>query len=1169
MADFLSELEKRVLIFDGAMGTMIQQQHLSSADFGGQEGCNEILNVTRSDIITHVHRAYLTAGADVIETNTFGANAMNLGEYGLEARVYELNKAGAEIAKKTVAEYTDKPRFVAGSIGPGTKSPIRGEITFEALEKTYCDQTKGLIEGGVDILLIETCFDLLQTKTALAGIQKYFTEANKQLPVMVQVTIEQTGKMLLGTEIEAVVAALEPYEYITMLGLNCATGPKNMNDAIRYLSTHWKKPISCQPNAGLPKNENGKMVYDLSAPEFVATMKEYVDKYGLSVVGGCCGTTPEFIALLAKEMKMCTLTQRTSSYQPSIASIFSATTLDQNPKPLIIGEKMNVTTQNKEFKKLVLAEEYDKILSFAKQQVDEGAHVLDVCVDMTGEKKPATYYMAQIIGKRDVGLASLLTVPLVLDSDNPETIVEYGLKHIPGRAIINSINLEDGGKRIARVLPLAKKYGAAVIALTIDENGMALTADSKVAVAKRIYDAAAKYGIRAQDLLFDVLTLPISTGQEDYKTAGIETLEAIKRIKQEIPGAYTVLGISNISFGLKHHARRILNSVFLHEAIAAGLDAAIVNAKKIYPLHELAPEEVSLAKALIYQKPNQHSLPGKNQKNPLEAYLTYFDTVSGIREEEKETESMTLEETIKRCIIKGEKEAKIGKAKLPLHVILDEALKKYSALDIVNTILLDGMKTVGDLFGAGKLQLPFVLKSAEVMKTAVTYLEQFMEKKEGLSKGTIVLATVKGDVHDIGKNLVDIILSNNGYTVKNLGIKQPSDAIIAAAQKYNANVIGLSGLLVKSTLEMKYVIEDLEKQGLSIPVVCGGAALQRAYVEDDLRVAYKGKGPAFYANDAFEGLEVLDRLQDQKTREGIVLKGKTVVQKEDRKEQELAGGEPIRKDIAIPLPPFYGTIMHTHISLDDIYQYINTIALFRGQWGFKQRALSKEEYDALLQTTVEPLFVTLKEECKNYLQPRIVYGYFPCQSAGDDLIVYSPDTYSSDKKTEGKKTEIERFTLPRQKEGRRLCIADYFASVDTGKYDCVAFSVVTIGDKIKQVMNQRNAEGKYAEYLYLHGIAVESTEALAEYTHKKIREELGLATEDGKTIPELFHQKYRGSRYSFGYPACPNLEDQVKLFRLLQPQRIGVSLTETFQMVPEESTSAIIVHHLQAKYFNV
>ncbi len=1134
---FLSELEKRVLVFDGAMGTMIQQQKLASLDFDGHDGCNEILNVTKPDIITSIHRAYLAAGADVIETNTFGANAMNLSEYGLESRVYELNKSAAEIAKKAAAEFTG--RFVAGSIGPGTKSPSRGEITFESLEKTYYEQVAGLIDGGADIMLVETCYDLLQTKAALAAIQKYFVDSHKRLPVMAQVTIEQTGRMLLGTEIEAVAATLEPYD-IDVLGLNCATGPENMNDALRYLSMHWKKAISCQPNAGLPKIENGNMAYDLQPLEFVASLRRYVKEYGLNVVGGCCGTTPEFIALLAKTIAMEQPKVRSIVHQPSIASMFSATTIEQDPKPLIIGEKMNATTQNKEFKQLVTNEEYDKILDFARHQA-EGAHALDLCVDIAGGKKPASYYLENIVSR----LAPILSVPLVLDSDAPENVVEYGLKHIPGRAVINSVNLEDGGKRMDAIFSLAKKYGAAVIALSIDENGMALTADRKVAVAKRICESAVHHGLRPQDMLFDVLTLPISTGQEEYKTAAVETLEAIKRIRHEIPGAYTVLGISNISFGLKQHGRRVLNSVFLHEAVNAGLDAALVNAMKIYPMQQLPQKEIELARALIYHQ----KVDGLE---PLEAFLSYFDNATA-PEMHADNEEHTLEDALKNCIIKGEKEIRLGKARAPLSFILDEALKKYNALEIINTYLLNAMRTVGKLFNAGRLQLPFVLRSAEVMKAAVSYLEPFIETAKGsTSKGTIVLATVKGDVHDIGKNLVDIILSNNGYTVNNLGIKQSSDAIIKAASETKADAVGLSGLLVKSMLEMKNILEDMELRGMSLPVICGGAALQRNYVESELRSAYSG--PVYYALDAFEGLKILDELTNTKTRDAKILDGKRIAQIKGYPEHPANSEEAVRKDVAIPTPLFYGTRIIS-ATAEEIYPYINTTALFRGQWGYRQRALSAAEYECLLKSWVYPLFEQMKNEYRTILQPKAVYGYFACKSCGDDLVIYDNNGQ-----------ELERFAFPRQRHGKKLSISDFFSA---DKMDVIGIAAVTAGPLVKEEMNLLKCNNGYERYLYLHGLAVESAEAMAEYTHRKMREEMGIANEDGARIEDLFHQKYRGCRYSFGYPACPNLEDQVKLFRLLHPEQIGISLTETFQMVPEESTSAIIVHHPQARYFSV
>lgn len=857
MPDFLDELEKRIIIFDGAMGTMIQK---ALPDY---ECSNEELNLSNPQIIQQIHEEYLNAGADVIETNTFGANLITLKDFGLDSKLYSINKAGAKIARKAADKFQDK--FVAGSIGPGTKMPSLQQITFEELEKSYVAQIWGLVNGGVDLLLIETCYDLLQTKAALSAVQKYFEIFDKQLPVMVQVTIEENGKMLLGTEIDAVVASLEPYDIITSLGFNCATGPKNMNEYLRYLSNNWNKFISCQPNAGLPRLENGKQTYDLTPKEFVETLKQYISDYGINIVGGCCGTNPEFIEELAKSVNGINPKKRNPVYMPSLSSLYSSVPIVQNPKPLLIGERMNVTTNSKEFKQMVVNEEYDKIVALAKQLVSQGSHALDLCVDLSGEKYPAQYYLEKIV----LNLNKYIDVPLIIDSDNLENMAEPALRNLSGRTLINSVNLESGEKKLESILPIAKKYGASVIALTIDEDGMALTADKKIAIAKRIHAIAENYRFRNEDLFFDMLTLPISTGQLEYKDCAKETLEAIAKVKSKIPGCFTILGVSNISFGLKQYARNVLNSVFLHEAVFYGLDAAIVNPSKIFPLNSLKDEEMTLAKSLIYNRKI-------NGKDALEAYIEHFAKTSN-QNNNQIIDSLSLEDSIKSCIIDGLKEQKFNSKKMVLNELLEEARAKYQPFDIINKILLPAMDEVGILFGKGKLQLPFVLKSADVMKEAVAYLESYLPKNQNTCRGKIVLATVKGDVHDIGKNLVNLILSNNGYMVHDLGIKQSSDSIIHSAIQQGADAIWLSGLLVKSLWEMKNVVEDLAKMNLSYPVICGGTAVSKQYVERDLRMAYQSKGPVYYAKDAFEGIAIMDKLQNQSTRKSFIDEGKDIV----------------------------------------------------------------------------------------------------------------------------------------------------------------------------------------------------------------------------------------------------------------------------------------------------
>src|SRR6266567_1438597 len=862
MKSFLETVRERVVIYDGAMGTEIQERNPSLDDYWGQENCSEILVLSRPDIIKDIHAAYFKAGADVVETDTFGGTSIVLGEFGFADKVHEINKRAAELAREVAADFSTpgKPRFVAGSMGPGTKLPSLGHIGFEAMWKSYLEQALGLIDGGVDVLLIETCQDILQTKIALAAVFDAMKQVGKRLPVQAQVTLQDTGLMLLGTEIGAVETTLEPYD-CEVVGLNCATGPKEMNDAVRYLAHNSPQEIAIQPNAGLPQSTG--QVYRLTPQELAEYHKKFITEYGVRIVGGCCGTTPEHIRVVTEVCSNLEPVKRDVKITAGASSAYSMIPLDLDPKPLIVAEEMNTTTRVESFKNMVREGKYDDILALAKKLVSEGSHMLDLCCAIVGEDEKA--YISNILDK----VATRVPAPILVDSTEAD-VIEEALKRIPGKAIINSINLEDGEKRTSKVLPMAKRFGAAVIALTIDEDGMALTADKKVAIAKRIHELATeKYGIRPVELIFDALTLPISTGQQDYWTAGLETLNAVKRIKQELPEVKTILGVSNISFGLDVYPRRVLNSVFLHEAVENGLDIAIVNYAKIYPLYKIPEIEVELARKLIYYD--------KSAGDPLQVYMAHFTGLDKQPQAEvAPLESLTVEDKLKRCIINGEKALGDGAQKQTLEQILEDALKQYSPLEVINNVLLGGMKTVGELFGARKMQLPSVLDSAGVMKQAVAYLEPKMEKKEGNQKGTLVLATVKGDVHDIGKNLVDIILTNNGYKVVNLGIKQPSNTIIAAAQEHKAHAIGLSGLLVKSTLEMKYVIQDLQAQALDFPVICGGAALTRKYVEDDLRREYSNS--VFYADDAFAGLHLMDDLtsangaRDKRLEEGRKIK---------------------------------------------------------------------------------------------------------------------------------------------------------------------------------------------------------------------------------------------------------------------------------------------------------
>jgi len=1159
MSAFLQTVRERVVIYDGAMGTNIQFRNPSVDDFWGKEGCNEILVLSRPDIIRDIHADFFKVGCDVVETDTFGAASIVLAEYDLQDKVAEINIAAANIARQVAQQFStsDRPRFVAGSIGPTTKLPSLGHITFDNMAAAFEQQAAALIEGGVDVLLIETSQDLLQTKAALAGVFDALRKSGKRLPVTVQVTLEATGTMLLGTEIGAALTALEPFD-VDVIGLNCATGPAEMNDAVRFLGANSTKEVSVLPNAGLPQNEGGRAVYKLTPQELATYHKHFVQDYGVRIVGGCCGTTPEHLKAVVDAVGGVEPANREVKPVAAASSAYTSVPLDLDPKPLIVAEEMNTTTRVEHFRNLVRGQKYDDILTLAKKLVNDGSHMLDLCCAIVGEDEKG--YITSILEK----IATRVPAPILVDSTEAD-VVEEALKRIPGKAIINSINLEDGEKRTSLVLPMAKRYGAAVIALTIDEAGMALTAEKKAAIAHRIFDLATqKYGLHPTDLIFDALTLPISTGQEEYRTAGIETLKAIERIKKELPDVKTILGVSNISFGLDAYPRRVLNSVFMHEAVNHGLDLAIVNYTKIYPLYKIPQEEVELARKLIFRD--------TSAGDPLQVYMQHFAGTKGKVQGSTtaHVDTLSIEDKLKFAIINGEKSVGEGTHKKSLEQLLEDALATYTALDLINTVLLDGMKTVGDLFGARKMQLPSVLDSAGVMKAAVAYLEPKMEKKAGSQKGTIVLATVKGDVHDIGKNLVDIILSNNGFRVINLGIKQPGDVIIKAAQEHQADAIGLSGLLVKSTLEMKYVIQDLERQKLDFPVLCGGAALTRKYVEDDLRKEYSNA--VFYSDDAFGGLHIMEDLvsadgkRDSRLKEGRTVKEYArAVAVDEESGPVFAERSPVVGDAPnIPEPPFWGVRVKKDYDLRELFRYINETALFKNQWQLK--TASQEDYVRLVEEKFRPIKKQLEDEiiASALFEPRVVWGYFPCQGDGNNVVVYEADVRAGVPAPR----ELLRFTFPRQREGRKLCISDFFAPKSSGKLDVIGLSLVTVGSKASVETQRLFEAGEYTKYLYLHGLSVETAEALAEFHHRLMRIELGIAGDDSANIRDLFHQKYRGSRYSFGYPACPNLEDQTKLFALLKPEEnVGVRLTSGFLLEPEQSTSALVVHHPAAKYF--
>ena len=1167
MPNLLDTLKERIVVFDGAMGTNLQVQNLTLDDFGGPrfEGCNENLLVTRPDAVEKVHVGFLDVGCDVIETNSFNGTPVDFAEYDIAEKAYEMNVLAARLAKRVASDYStkEKPRWVAGSMGPGRKLPTLGHITYADLRDAYSVQVRGLLDGGVDLLIVETCQDLLQTKAALAAIFAVFEEKRVRVPVIAQVTIEVFGTMLNGTEISAALTALSPFP-IDVIGMNCGTGPKHMTESIRYICENTPLPVSVLPNAGLPSVVEGKMHYDETPESFTAQLVHFANDFGANIVGGCCGTTPAHLRLVVEAMQRITPKQRHGKVLPAASSIYMQQPYVQDASFLIVGERVNASG-SKKMRDLLNVEDWDGLVALGKEQEREGAHILDVNVDFVGRDGVAD--MHELASR----LVTNVKIPLMFDSTEWQKM-EAGLQHAGGKCILNSTNYEDGVPRFLKVIDLAKRYGASVVVGTIDEDGMARTTEGKVKIAKRAYDQATKEaGLPASDIFFDPLALPISTGIEEDRRNALATVEAIRRIKAELPGAFTILGVSNISFGLNPASRVVLNSVFLHDAVEAGLDSAIVNASKIEPLNRIGEQEIKVARELIY---DQRKFEGDVcVYDPLMEFTKLFEGVKS-KTTKKASKGETVEERLKNHIIDGEK---IG-----LEDELKVALQSYSALDIINNILLEGMKVVGDLFGSGQMQLPFVLQSAEAMKSAVRFLEPFMEKKgSATAKGTMVLATVKGDVHDIGKNLVDIILTNNGYRVLNLGIKQPIDAILQAYDEHGADAIGMSGLLVKSTLIMKENLELMNERGIKVPVVLGGAALTRRYVEDDLKPFYQGQ--LFYARDAFAGLHTMDRLVGADRTEEEYKTGDAVSPEAAEDVEDLIGEEAklgIRKpgraprakvgdtthtvrsqvspEVPIPRAPFYGSRVVEDIKLDDVFAFINETALFKGQWQFKQGRTPVAEYQSLVQNKVRPIYEELKGRSKReeLLVPKVVYGYFRCQSEGNDLIVYDDDR------------EV-RFTFPRQPAGKHLCLADFFASKESGRMDVVAFHLVTVGRRASEYSQQLFKADNYSDYLYFHGLSVESAEALAELWHRRIREELAIAGGDSPELPRLFRQEYQGARYSFGYPACPDLEDQEKIFELIEPHRIDVALSEEFQLEPEQSTSAIIVHHPEAKYFSI
>ncbi|MEI6360557.1 MAG: methionine synthase [Actinomycetes bacterium] len=1153
-------LSKRVVVADGAMGTMLQAADPSLDDFQGYEGCNEILNVTRPELVASVHDAYFAVGVDCVETNTFGANLANLGEYDIPERIFELAQAGAAIARQVADDWTapGHPRWVLGSVGPGTKLPSLGHSPYAVLRDAYQQQVAGLVAGGADAILIETSQDLLQAKAAIIGARRALREAGADLPVFAQVTVETTGTMLLGTEIGAALTALEPLG-IDLIGLNCATGPSEMSEHLRTLSKTAIVGISCMPNAGLPVLTSAGAHYPLSPAELADAHDTFTRDFGLSLVGGCCGTTPEHLKHVVDRVRGRDITPRRPHHEAAAASLYQAVPFRQDTAYLSIGERTNANG-SKAFRDAMLAEKWDDCIEIARDQIRDGAHLLDLCVDYVGRDGVAD--MRELAGR----LATASTLPIVLDSTEPNVLVA-GLEMLGGRAVINSVNYEDGDgpdSRMSRIMPIVMEHGAGVVALTIDEEGQARTTEWKVRVADRlIRDLRDRWGMSVGDILVDTLTFPIATGQEETRRDGIETLEAIKQLKTLYPDVQTTLGVSNVSFGLNPAARQVLNSVFLHEAINAGLDSAIVHASKILPMSKIQDEQRHVALDLVYDR-RTFDDDGNCTYDPLQVFLGLFDGVEARSlnaSKAEELAALPLFERLQRRIVDGEKQG--------LEADLDAALADRPALEIINDTLLAGMKVVGELFASGEMQLPFVLQSAEVMKTAVAYLEPHMEKTDEAGKGTIVLATVKGDVHDIGKNLVDIILSNNGYTVVNIGIKQPISAILEAAETSNADVIGMSGLLVKSTVIMRENLQEMNSRKVSarLPVVLGGAALTRSFVEQDLADIYEGE--VRYARDAFEGLRLMDAYMAVKRGvPGAVLPERrvrrvtTAARPTMTDEADMPSRSDVAIDVQIPTPPFWGDRIVKGVSLAEYVPFLDERALFLGQWGLKAARGDGPSYEELVETEGRPRLRHWLDriQTEGMIEPAVVYGYFPCYSEGNDLVIVNGVDDPS---------ERVRFPFPRQRRDRHLCLSDFFRPKESGELDVVAFHIVTMGQAASKATAELFAADSYRDYLELHGLSVQLTEALAEYWHARVREELGLAAMDSTDMDYLIaKQGYRGSRYSFGYPACPDLEQQVQLMELLDPGRIDVTLSEEFQLHPEQSTSAIIAHHPEAKYFN-
>ena len=1152
---YLDALAQRVLIFDGAMGTSLQKQNLTAEHFGGEKrfGCNDALVLSYPQAVELVHRSFLDVGVDVIETCTFRSNRITLAEYGLADQTEDINLKAAQLARRLADDYTrtsGQPRFVAGSMGPSGKLPSMNDpelsdVTFDDLAQVFREQARGLIRGGVDVLLIETSQDILEVKAAIDGIEQAFVDTGIRLPIQAQVTLDTTGRMLLGTDIGAVYAILEGLP-IDVIGLNCSTGPDYMREPIRWLGEHSTLPVSCIPNAGLPLNVDGQAVYPLDPETFATTLSEYVRHMGVGVVGGCCGTTPAHLQLLVDELHGVPQPQRVVSSPPQLSSAVAAQAMEQQPRPFLIGERLN-TQGSRAFKKMMLVEDFDGALTLAVSQMDAGAHGLDLCTALT-ERPDEKDLMYRLIKT----LAPTVRIPLVIDSTELD-VLEIALKTAPGRCLINSTHLEGGEEKARRILGLAKRYNAAVICLTIDEQGMAKTAARKLEIARRIHALAVdEIGLRSQDLVFDALTFTLATGEDEFSQSATETLEGIRLIKAQLPGVLTSLGVSNVSFGLAASAREVLNSVMLYHAVQAGLDMAIVNPAQVMPYADIPAEAREIAEDLIFFR----------RPDALARLINYFsnqgETASKPEAAQAALQALPTGERLAWRILHRQKEgveADIDELILPHPT----AERSAAAVTVLNTILLPAMKDVGDKFGSGELILPFVLQSAEVMKKAVAHLENYLERQAGVTKGTLVLATVYGDVHDIGKNLVKTILSNNGYTVIDLGKQVPAETIIARAVEVGADAIGLSALLVSTSRQMPLIVNELHRRGLKFPVLIGGAAINRRFGRRILKTEDGDwySGGVFYCKDAFEALGVMDDLNTSEKKSALVTQNRREAEVElaNITPVETSGALPERSDTklapTIPSPSTWGVRVVRSMPLDAVLQHLSINELFRLSWGAKNSRGA--EWDTL-RAEFEARLLRMRREAQTegWLKPQGVYGIFPAQADGNDLIVYDPATLVS-----AQPVELTRFSFPRQADGERLCLADYFTSRESGIMDTVAFQVVTVGAEASQRFETLQNAGNYSEAYFVHGLAVQTAEAAAEYLHRHIRRELG--------IPEG-----QGKRYSWGYPAIPELADHQRVFDLLPVEReLGMTLTAAFQLVPEQSTAAIIIHHPEAKYFHI